>query len=91
METVLKFAHVGLNNIVQTNRVIAIIPPKTITANRILETAKRQGLFIDCTRGRSHRAILILDDHSNDAAQALPSRSDRNAGRLPHRRRRGAS
>lgn len=72
METVLKFAHVGMNNIVQTNRVIAIIPPKTITANRILEVAKGRGQFIDCTRGRSHRAILILDDGTVLASTKTP-------------------
>lgn len=57
-----QFAHIGMNNVVQTNRVLVIIPPATRTANRILEVAKGRGQFIDASRGRSHRAILILDD-----------------------------
>ncbi len=57
-----QFAHIGMNNVVQTNRVNAIIPPKTKTANRILEVAKKRGQFIDASRGRSHRALLMLDD-----------------------------
>ena len=67
-----QFAHIGMNNLVQTNRVLAVIPPKTITANRILETAKGRGQFIDCTRGRSHRAILILDDGTVLASTKTP-------------------
>lgn len=57
-----QFAHIGMNNVVQTNRVLAMIPPKTKTANRILEVAKQRGQFIDASRGRSHRALLMLDD-----------------------------
>jgi regulator of extracellular matrix RemA (YlzA/DUF370 family) len=68
----IQFAHIGMNNIVQTNRVLVIIPPKTITANRILETAKGRGQFIDCSRGRSHRAILILDDGTVLASTKTP-------------------
>ncbi len=67
-----QFAHIGMNNLVQTNRVLAVIPPKTITANRILEVAKGRGQFIDASRGRSHRAILILDDGTIIASCKTP-------------------
>lgn len=66
------FAHIGMNNLVQTDRVLVVIPPKTITANRILDVAKGRGQFIDCTRGRSHRAILILDDGTVLASTKTP-------------------
>ena len=66
------FAHIGMNNLVQTNRVICVIPPKTITANRIIEVAKGRGQFINCARGRSHRAILILDDGTVLASTKTP-------------------
>ena len=67
-----QFAHIGMNNLVQTNRVLAVIPPKTITANRILEVAKGRGQFIDASRGRSHRAILLLDDGTVIASCKTP-------------------
>ena len=66
------FAHIGMNNLVQTNRVLAVIPPKTITANRILEVAKGRGQFIDASRGRSHHSILILDDGTVIASIITP-------------------
>lgn len=67
-----KFAHIGMNNVVQTNRVLAIIPPRTRTSNRILEVAKSHGQFIDASRGRSHRAILLLDDGTVIASCKTP-------------------
>ena len=67
-----QIAHIGMNNLVQTNRVICVIPPKTITANRIMDVAKGRGQFIDCSRGRSHRAILILDDGTVLASTKTP-------------------
>lgn len=67
-----QFAHIGMNNVVQTNRVLTIIPPHTKTADRILEVAKGRGQFIDASRGRSHRAILILDDGTVIASTKTP-------------------
>lgn len=66
------FAHIGMNNVVSTGRVLVIIPPKTITANRIMDVAKGRGQFIDCSRGRSHRAIILLDDGTVLASTKTP-------------------
>ena len=67
-----QFAHIGMNNLVQTNRVLAVIPPRTKTANRILEVAKGRGQFIDASRGRTFRSILILDDGTVVASTKTP-------------------
>ena len=72
MATSVQFAHIGMNNLVQTNRVITVIPPHTRTSDRILEVAKGRGQFIDASRGRSHRAILILDDGTVIASSKTP-------------------
>lgn len=67
-----KFAHIGMNNLVQTNRVLTVIPPRTRTAERILEVAKGHGQFIDASRGRSHRSLLIMDDYTVIASCISP-------------------
>ena len=72
MATAVQFAHIGMNNLVQTNRVIAVVPPRTRTSDRILEVAKGRGQFIDASRGRSHRAILLLDDGTVIASCKTP-------------------
>ncbi len=67
-----KFAHIGMNNIVQTERVLVIIPPHTRTSDRILEVAKGRGQFIDASRGRHHRSVLLLDDGTAIASCISP-------------------
>lgn len=57
-----RFAHIGLDHVVQTNRVMAIIPPNLKTGRRYLEIAKGRGMHIDASRGRVFRSMLILDD-----------------------------
>ena len=56
------FAHIGLNFVIQTNRVIAIIPPNLKTGKTYLEIAKNRGMYIDASRGRPFRSLLLLDD-----------------------------
>ena len=49
-----------------------IIPPHTRTTDRILEVAKGRGQFIDASRGRHHRSVLILDDGTVVASCKAP-------------------
>lgn len=67
-----QFAHIGMNNVVQTNRVLVVIPPHTRTSDRIMEVAKGRGQYIDASRGRSHRSILLLDDGTVIASSKTP-------------------
>ena len=62
MNATVQFAHIGLEHVVQTSRVIAIIPPYLKTGKRYLELAKRRGMHIDASRGRPFRSMLLLDD-----------------------------
>ena len=57
-----QFAHIGMNHIVQTTRVLCVIIPTTKTAKRYIDRAKERGQFIDATLGRHYRSILLLDD-----------------------------
>lgn len=56
------FVHIGLNHVVQASRVMAIIPPELKTGRRYLEIAKDRGMYIDASRGRLFRSLLLLDD-----------------------------
>lgn len=57
-----QFVHIGLNFVVQTNRVLAIIPPNLKSGQRYLELARNRGMYIDASRGRHYRSLLVLDD-----------------------------
>lgn len=57
-----QFAHIGMNHIVQTTRVLCVMKPTTKTSKRYIDRAKERGQFIDATLGRHYRSILLLDD-----------------------------
>lgn len=57
-----QFAHIGMNHIVQTTRVLCVMKPNTKTSKRYIERAKERGMFIDATLGRHYRSVILLDD-----------------------------
>ena len=57
-----QFAHIGMNHIVQTTRVLCVMKPTTKSSKRYMDRAKERGQFIDATLGRRFRSILLLDD-----------------------------
>lgn len=60
--TSVQFAHIGMNHLVQTNRILAVCPPSTRAAQRYVKRATERGMYIDASRGRSFRSVIILDD-----------------------------
>lgn len=57
-----QFAHIGMNHIIQTTRVLCVMKPTTMSARRFIDRAKDRGMFIDATLGRRYRAVILLDD-----------------------------
>ena len=57
-----QFAHIGMNHVVQTTRVICIMKNTTMSARRYIDRAKERGMFIDASLGRHYRSIILLDD-----------------------------
>ncbi len=60
----MKFVNVGFNNMVNAERVIAVISSDSAPAKRLVQDAKDQGRAVDCTSGRKTRCVIIMDsDH----------------------------
>lgn len=60
--TPVNFAHIGMGNLVQANRVLAVTNCRTITAKRYLSLAKKTGKYMDATLGRPMKSLLIMDE-----------------------------
>lgn len=56
------FVHVGYGNLVNAEKVTAIIRPNTQCGKRYLKNAKTKKIYIDAALGRALRALLLLDD-----------------------------
>jgi len=57
----IELVHVGFNNIIVMNRVIAIASPNSAPTKRTIQEAKNKGLLIDLTNGRRTKAAIIND------------------------------
>ena len=53
--------NIGFGNIVNANRVIAIVSPESAPIKRIITDARANGVLIDATYGRRTRAVVITD------------------------------
>ncbi len=60
----MKLINIGFGNMVNANRLIAIVSPESAPIKRIIQEAKEAKLLIDATYGRRTRAVIITDsDH----------------------------
>jgi regulator of extracellular matrix RemA (YlzA/DUF370 family) len=53
--------HIGFNNIIVMNRVIAIASPNSAPTKRTIHEARNRGLLIDMTNGRRTKTVIITD------------------------------
>jgi len=57
----IELVHIGFNNIVVINRVIAIASPNSAPIKRKIHEGRNNGLLIDMTNGRRTKAVIITD------------------------------
>jgi regulator of extracellular matrix RemA (YlzA/DUF370 family) len=60
----MRFVNVGFSNILNADRIVAVIGSDSAPSKRLMQDAKDMGRAIDCTSGRKTRSILVMDsDH----------------------------
>ena len=60
----MKLINIGFGNMVNANRLVAIVSPESAPIKRIIQDSKERGMLIDATHGRRTRAVIITDsDH----------------------------
>ena len=76
---VVELVHVGFNNLIVMNRVIAIALPNSAPTKRTIQEARDNGLLVDMTNGRRTKAVIITDSRHIILAALTPETI---AGRL---------
>jgi regulator of extracellular matrix RemA (YlzA/DUF370 family) len=56
-----ELVHIGFENIIVMNRVLALFSPAQQPVKRIVREAKERGLLLDATHGRKVKAVIVLD------------------------------
>lgn len=60
----MKLINIGFGNMVNAERIIAIVSPDSAPIKRIVREAEDRGTLINATYGRRTRAVIVTDsDH----------------------------
>ena len=57
----IELVHVGFNNILVMNRVVAIASPNSAPIKRSIQDARTKSLLVDMTNGRRTKAVIVTD------------------------------
>ncbi len=82
----IELVHIGFNNVIVINRVIAIASPNSAPTKRTIHEARNKGLLVDMTNGRRTKAVIISDSGHIILAALTPETI---AGRLQTSRAEG--
>ncbi|MBR3621241.1 MAG: DUF370 domain-containing protein [Clostridia bacterium] len=60
----MKLINIGYGNMVNADRVVAVVSPESAPVKRMIQEAKAAGTIIDATHGRKTMSVIITDsDH----------------------------
>ena len=60
----MKLIGIGFGNVVNADRIIAVVSPESNPVKRIVQTGKENGMLIDATQGRKTKSVIMMDsDH----------------------------
>lgn len=57
----IELVHVGFDNFVAINRIVAITSVKSTSIKRAMHESKDRGLLIDVTHGKKTKAVIFTD------------------------------
>ena len=72
MKSLNHLIHIGFGNIVNTNKIIAIVSPDSAPVKRLVQKAKETGMAIDATQGRKTKAVLVMENSQVVLSALLP-------------------
>jgi regulator of extracellular matrix RemA (YlzA/DUF370 family) len=58
----IELVHVGFDNFLSVNRIVAIASPTSTNIKRAIKEASSKGVLIDMTHGRKTRAAIFTDN-----------------------------
>ena len=60
----MRLINIGFGNMVNANRLVAIVSPESAPIKRIMQDAREKGMLVDASYGRRTRSVLLTDsDH----------------------------
>ena len=76
----MKLINIGFRNMVNADRLIAVVSPDSAPIKRLVQESRERGMLIDATYGRKTASIFIMDsDHVILSALPVEKFSSRTA------------
>ena len=57
----MKLADIGFGNLVNTDRIVAVVSADAAPTKRIIAAAKEKSLAVDATCGKKTKTVIIMD------------------------------
>lgn len=67
-----KLVNIGFGNIVNTDKIVAVISPDAAPIKRMIQSAKDNGSAIDGTCGRKTKSVIVMENGSIVLSALLP-------------------
>lgn len=67
-----KLLNIGFGNVINTEKVIAMLRPDSAPAKRIIQRGKEEERIIDATQGRRTRSIIIMETNQVILSALMP-------------------
>ncbi|MCD7817790.1 MAG: DUF370 domain-containing protein [Lachnospiraceae bacterium] len=85
------FVNIGFGNLVNTDKVIAIVNPDAAPVKRMVQNAKEQQRVIDATQGRRTKAVVVMETEQIVLSAVQPDTIARRLGASVSAKRTGMS
>lgn len=70
----MKLINVGFGNLINCERIIAVVAPDSAPVRRIMQNAKDNGKLIDVTQGRKTLSVIFTDSEHVVLSYLKPER-----------------
>ena len=67
-----KLIHIGFGNIINAEKIVAIVSPDSAPIKRMVQGAKESGTVIDATQGRKTKAVMVMENGSVVLSALMP-------------------
>ncbi|MBR5420296.1 MAG: DUF370 domain-containing protein [Lachnospiraceae bacterium] len=67
-----KLIHIGFGNVVNEERIVAIVHPEAAPIKRLVARAREEGKVVDATQGRKTRSVIVMEGQQIVLSALLP-------------------
>lgn len=67
-----RLIHIGFGNVVNEDKIVAIVHPEAAPIKRLVSHAKDRGLAVDATQGRKTKAVIVMEGQQVVLSALLP-------------------